>query len=97
MTVLPKGMQFIGTACSIRSRLRYLKQVCRRQLNQNDAEARAARGRVKLAVVGTPQPEYAYLIMVNRARVIEEETGESWVTALHYVVAPVEEALKPHD
>jgi hypothetical protein len=77
----------------LRQAMRNLRQACVHILKLKDDASVAARERCRQAVNAEPKPEYAYLHLLNAAREACDATGESFPTAMNYLLDKFAEQL----
>ena len=76
-----------------RASLRNLRRLCHRQLSQIDDQSITALAEARRATANAQYPEWAMMVLVNRARETEAATGVPWPRAL---VSLVDARRKPN-
>lgn len=77
--------------CGAKAQLRNLRHKCGPVLKPTDSQSVAARLRVFVATENEPNPEYGRLQLLSAAMDAAAETGETWITCIHYFMDKFEE------
>lgn len=81
--------------CGAKAQLRNLRHKCASILKQTDSQSVTVRRRAFEATKDEPNPEYGRLHLMAAALDAADQTGESWVTCLHYFLERFEAQEAP--
>lgn len=77
--------------CGARAQVRNLRHKCAEVLKDTSSQARGARKVLVELFQNEPNPEYGRLLLISAALDAAGETGETWLTCLHYFMNKFEE------